>query len=32
MGCDLKEGSDIEAAITNLGGTSVTQITPDHTK
>ena len=32
MGCDLKEGSDIEAAIANLGGTSVAQITPDRKK
>ena len=29
MGCDLKEGSDIETAIANLGGTSIAQITPD---
>lgn len=32
MDCDLKEGSDIEAAIANLGGTSVAQITPDRKK
>ncbi|GBC04846.1 hypothetical protein RclHR1_00590032 [Rhizophagus clarus] len=30
VGCDLKEGSDIEAAIANLGGTSVARITPGH--
>jgi hypothetical protein len=32
MGFDLKEGSDIEAVIVNLGGTSVAQITPDRQK
>jgi hypothetical protein len=32
VGYDLKEGSDIEAAIANLGGTSVAQITPNRQK
>ena len=32
MGFDLKEGSDIQAAIANLSGTSVAQITPDRQK
>jgi len=32
VGFDLKEGSDIQAAIANLDGTSVAQITPDRQK
>jgi len=32
VGFDLKEGSDIQAAIANLSGTSVAQITPDRQK